>query len=329
MVWWIWLIIIGGILFLLAGGLISMLAVTTPIGKKVYFDQLVRTSEEKWGTACSAPENEEQLSMWNTGCAWAAQHQDVMQEVDITHDGLHLHGELYRFGGNKCVIILPGRCECLKYSYYFAAPYEKAGFNVLVIDSRAHGQSDGKYNTVGIKESRDVLAWARYLEQQWQMESIWLHAICIGSSAAALAMAAPDCPTTIHGMVAEGMFVSFRECFKRHMMDLNRPRFPVLDLTMRNMNRYGGVNVYKDTPLRHIANVKQKALFLFGEQDIFSIPPKSRMLVDRCGSPDKKLVWFPKGGHSHLRINDPEGYDRAILDYLKQHGELESTAAAR
>ena len=52
----------------LLGGLAAMLAVTIPIGKKVYHDNLVRTSPDKWGRACSFPDNEEQVQMWCCCC---------------------------------------------------------------------------------------------------------------------------------------------------------------------------------------------------------------------------------------------------------------------
>ena len=39
-----------------------------------------------------------------------------------------LIGEYFDFGKDRCVIILPGRCESLMYSYYFAPPYEKGVF---------------------------------------------------------------------------------------------------------------------------------------------------------------------------------------------------------
>ena len=321
MAWWIWLIIFGGGGLLVAGGIISMLAVTVPISRKVYEEQLVRTSKEKWGRSCSAPDNEEQVRMWNDACAWAERNKDKMQEVSVTHEGLRLCGELYRFGGKKCVIILQGRTECLRYSCYFAPPYVASGYNVLVIDSRAHGSSDGKYNTVGIRESGDVLTWIRFLLEECGMEEIWLHAICIGSAAAILAMTSENCPPQVKGLTAEGSFVNFRETFKRHMQDVGRPWFPVLDLVMLRMNRCGKVNVYRETPWRYIGNLKQRALFLFGEQDLFSVPKKSRKLFARCGSPDKKLVWFPKGAHSHLRINNTSEYDGAILDFLKKENE--------
>ena len=132
--WLIVLLIV--ILFLIVSGMVAMLVVTSPIAKRVYEEQLVRTSPDKWGRVCSAPDNEEQLEMWNSGIEWAETKKEYKKEVAIKNGDLNLYGEYYDFGGDKCVIVLPGRCECLKYSYYFAKPYQESGMNVLVIDSR-------------------------------------------------------------------------------------------------------------------------------------------------------------------------------------------------
>ena len=57
-------------------------------------------------------------------------------------------------------------------------------------------------------------------------------------------------------------------------------------------------------------------LFLYGKTDIFSVPEKTQQLFDACPVRDKQLVWFDKGGHSHLRINNPEQYDDAIAAFF-------------
>ena len=170
------------ILTLILGGLVFMLIYTYPISKRVYKEQLVKTDKEKWGRVCSAPENEEQLSMWNTGVEWAKENLEYMTEVHIENDGFNLYGEYYDFGAKRCIIIIPGRCESLMYSYYFASPYKKAGFNVLVIDTRCHGKSDGIYNTIGVKESRDVIAWSKFVSENFNNEEVYYHGICIGTA---------------------------------------------------------------------------------------------------------------------------------------------------
>ena len=306
------------LLALVLGGLIFMLIYTYPIAKGVYEDQLVRTSPEKWGRTCSFPDDEEQVQMWNDGIAWMEKNKNRITEVEIENDGYHLVGQYFNFGADRCVIILPGRCESLVYSYYFAPPYEKAGFNILVIDTRCHGHSDGKYNTIGVQESGDVLAWAKKIHQEFGNQEIYFHGICIGTSAGLLALQADRCPEYLRGIVTEGCYVSFRETFKRHMIALKRPVFPVLQYVMMHIYRHTGTNVYKDKPITAIRKIRSdcRVLFLYSEKDIFSIPPKSRKLFAACVAEDKKLVWFHKGGHSHLRINNTEKYDQTIIDFF-------------
>ena len=308
--------VIAGILLFLVAGIIVMICVTMPIAQKVYETMLVKTEPDKWLRECSAPENEEQVQMWEDGCKWADEHRAAMQEVDIVHDGLHLYGEYYDFGSKSCVMILPGRGECLKYSYYFARPYEELGMNVLVIDQRAHGKSDGRYNTIGVKEHRDVIEWIHFLERTYGIEKLWFHGICIGSVSAILASISGECPI-IQGMVLEGAFVSFRETFKRHMQELHKPVIPVCDEVMYDLKKYADADTGKYAPIRLVDQITVPVLFLFGKKDVFSIPKKSVQLVNKCASPQKKLVWFEEGGHSHLRINNTEKYDQAIIDYVR------------
>ena len=309
-------LLIAGVLVL--GGFAAMLAYTFPIAKKVYNNQLVRTEPEKWGRVCSAPDNEEQWKMWNDGIAWMEPNRSRITEVSVESDGFKLYGEYFDFGSDRCVIILPGRCESLIYSYYFAEPYEKAGFNILAVDTRCHGKSEGKYNTIGVKESHDVLKWAELVHDRFDNKEVYIHGICIGTSSGIFAMTNKNCPDYLKGLVTEGCFVSFRETFKRHMMADNRPLFPVLDMVMLLINKHTGTNVYKDKPIRAIKHINHNAriLFLYGKKDIFSIPEKSQKLFDACAATDKQLVWFEKGGHSHLRINNTEEYDNAIIKFF-------------
>ena len=310
---WLWIV-----LALLVSGLVGMLVFTWPLSGKVYNLLLTRDSPEKWGYVCSAPENEEQMAMWNEGVAWAEAHRNVMEEVDITSQGLRLHGELYHLGNKGCVIILPGRCECLRYSCYFAKPYGELGYSVLVVDQRAHGKSQGTYSSAGYLESRDLRAWADFLRKEKGFDRPVLHGICVGSAGAILAMTKPGDPLPAKAFITEGCFISFRESFKQHMLDQKRPLFPVLDMIMLRLWKNTGTLSWREAPLRHVPAMEAPALFLFGRQDKFSLPRQSQRLFDACGSRHKKLVWFDKGAHSHLRINNREAYDRAIREFLTE-----------
>ena len=87
----------------LASGFIFMLCYTYSIAKKVYAEQLVRTSPEKWGRTCSFPNDAEQVQMWNDGVAWMEANKDRITELQIENDGLKLFGQYFDFGKDRCV----------------------------------------------------------------------------------------------------------------------------------------------------------------------------------------------------------------------------------
>jgi uncharacterized protein len=68
--------------------------------------------------------------------------------------------------------------------------YHRAGFNVLMLDLRAHGRSEGERVTIGYREARDVrgaLAWLQ--ERGFDPEDVVLHGWSLGG--AAVVQAAP------------------------------------------------------------------------------------------------------------------------------------------
>ena len=310
--WVIALIVIGAILLIL----IMIFVPPFFIALKVYKKELVRTDKSKWNRECSAPDNEEQVRMHNTGLDWAEPFKENIKEVKIVNEGLNLYGEFFDFGFNKCAILLQGRTESLLYCYYYAKPYKEAGFNILVVDSRAHGNSDGIYNCVGLKEYKDIIKWAEYLHDELNQEEIIMHGICIGASTALYA--SHFGPDYIKGVITDGMYINFYETFKNHMIVDHRPIFPFLMEIAFIMKMKAHVNIKKG-PIDIIDKYHKPILFLYSKEDKFSLPNKSEILFNKCGSQNKKIVWFDKGAHSHIRINNTDKYDESIKEFLKEN----------
>ena len=66
---WIY-ILIGVLAAVLLGGVIFMFAYTAPIAERVYREHLVHPDPENRKRECSCVTNEEQVAMWDEGCAW-------------------------------------------------------------------------------------------------------------------------------------------------------------------------------------------------------------------------------------------------------------------
>ncbi len=303
--------------FLVISTIFGLVGVPYIVAKKVYTMQLVRTSKEKWGKGCSAPDNVEQVRMFDEGEAWFEENKDYGIDVFVNSDGLHLVGKYLDFGFKRACIIIAGRTESYLYSYYFAKPYKEAGFNVLVIDNRAHGDSDGTYIGVGLLEYKDILKWGEMLHDKFLNDTIFLHGICIGSATALYVLTSENCPDYFSGMVADGMYTTFYETFKTHMKDMKKPVNPCSYFVMKNLEKNIGVDPIKNGPIYCIEKLKKPLLMIHSMEDKFSLPKKALILYDKCNS-KKKLVWFEHGAHSHIRINNVEKYDKTIKDFIEE-----------
>ena len=307
-----WGAIIGVAAFLLI--LLPILIYPPLIGMILFRVLLVRTGPEKWTREC--PTNDpEQIAMFEKGVAWHEQHKDRCQPVETVSDGLRLVGEFYDFGSDKTVLVMPGRSDSLYCSYFWAVPYAEKGLNVLVYDPRAHGMSEGKYNTVGFEEQKDVAAWIRYLQENTATKAIVLHGICVGIPGGLYTMTKPDAPEIVKCIVVEGMFSNFHESLKNHLIELKKNTsvtVPCINFWFRHFTghtmHYGPVDV--------IHKLKTPLLMLHSQEDPYSLPHTAQELYDAAGSEHKELVWFPNGGHSRLRLVDPEKYDRVIHNFL-------------
>lgn len=313
-----WIILGIVILAVVGGGVYAYFFILTPISIKVYEEQVVKTSPEKWNSECTYQDNEEQVEMWNTGIDFFKPYQDKKEILEITNDGLKLHGEYFDFGSDTAVISIPGRSEGLIYGYYFDIPYVRdMGMNVLAIDPRSHGKSEGKFHSLGHNEYRDLDKWITLLEEKYGIKKVYLHCICVGTCTGLLMAVQGEKRKNIKGIITEGAFYTFKETFREHIKYEGHPTFPVLDMCMHHIHKNTGAEIMKESPMNLVKQLETPILFLYSRLDIFSLPKFSQILYDTCTSKNKQIVWFDKGAHSHCRINNEEKYDNSIKEFVK------------
>lgn len=283
----------------------------------IYSATLTRKTKDKWGRQVSIV-TERTLRMDDIGIEWQRKHNKYKSDVHIIRNGINLYGEYYDMGYDRAVIVLSGRTESLRYAYYFAKPYTDAGFNVLAVDSRCHGLSDGRYITVGFEESKDALAWSRLLTEDYGVKAILYHGICIGAAGGMLAITSPDCPETVKGLIAEGMFPRFRESMRNNLIERKRLMFPVLQLVMLHFRAHTGYTMRKG-PADHIIKMDKPLLMIHSKKDKYSTYDNAVRMFESCPSKHKTLVSYEEGDHSMLRITDTEKYDSAIKNFINEN----------
>lgn len=274
-----------------------------------------RKKKTKWGRGPSR-KGKDYLRMFEQGQEWYRQNCGHKTDVHIVNNGLNLYGEYYDFGSDRCVMIMGGRTEGLCYGYYYAQPYVKAGNNVLIVDSRAHGLSDGEFNTAGFEESKDAIAWARHIHDNFGIKSIIFHGICIGAAVGMHAITSDDCPDYVDGIVTDGMYANFGKTMKEHLVEFRQPTFILYEMIDLWMIYYTG-HTMRVGPIDVIPKLKKPLLMIHSKEDIYSRAKLAQELYDQAGTENKELVWFEHGKHSMLRIADTEKYDAAISKFLE------------
>lgn len=308
---WIWIAIAFAV-----SGVLFYIFVMFYIAHCVYVRTLKRLTKDTWSRN-PVFETELQKRMDEIGQEWHKENLVHGNEVHIVNrEGMNLYGEFYDFGSDKTAMILSGRTESLRYGYFFAKPYADFGMNVLIFDPRAHGLSDGEFNTVGFEESKDILDWVDFLVKEKKQQSIIFHGICIGAAGGMFALTSGKCPDAVKGIVTEGMFPNFGESTKNHMIEQKRPNFPVFQLVDFWMKHYTGHSMMFG-PINVIHKMERPLLMIHSKADIYSTPEYAKKLYALCPSENKQIVWYEKGGHSMLRITDTEKYDTSITAFLE------------
>jgi len=307
--------VIAAIIFAGNGIIVYLLLVIIIFYNIMYRNPKKRTRE------CSNKKDERQMRMFAEGIAWAEQFKDKTEQLHIVNDGLNLYGEYVNFGFDKCVIILQGRTESLLYSYYFADVYYKNGYNIMVIDTRAHGLSDGKYQTAGIKESDDAVMWIKLLNEKYHITDFTLHGICIGGATAVLAYAKlkNEGSGLVKRIVTDSIYQSWKEIFIRHIKRFKQPAFPVLHSIFFLTFLLTKARLFTETPLKYMKDIDIPILFIWSVKDIFCVKSKGEELFEACASKYKELRFFPEGRHSHIRSTQAAEYDEVIDKFLQKH----------
>ncbi len=311
------LIIGGGVLlviFLVV--ILPILIITMPIAEKLYKLQWVR-GEHAFERGCSDASFDYHLDMFNQGMKWREANLSHKKDVEIISQGDKLVGEYFDFGFKKSIILMPGRTETCFYACYYAPTFVEAGYNVLTIDPRAHGLSEGKILTLGKLEGLDLLEWSKLLHDKFGIETVVLYGLCGGGTASCVALTNKDCPSYIKGFISDGMFYSFFNVYRRHIIDEKHPVYPVIWEVLGKIKHRNGVNPYKLTPKNLVADVKVPTLFLTGELDKFAVSEEAYKLHDLCGAPYKEIHLIKHARHSHLRYDNLEDYDKAVIPFLK------------
>ena len=187
------------------------------------------------------------------------------------------------------------------------------GYNVMLLDFRGHGNSDGVTTTIGVRETEEVKLAYDHMVQKGE-KNIFLFGTSLG--AVVVTKAVGDYQLTPKGIIIEMPFLSLQTYLKARARTLGFPQQPFAFLTTWWVGIESGFNGFKHNTSRYAKKITCPVLMQTGGLDQFVLPKESEKIFRAITSTDKKLVVYEQGQHDSFLRHDAEKWRTEVEAFL-------------
>jgi len=194
--------------------------------------------------------------------------------------------------------------------------FHEAGYPVLLYDSRDHGTSDGAGRGIGLgfRELHDVSSAVAYMKREHGYRRVAAVGTSMGGVSALLAAAGDP---QIDVVVAENAWARLIDVMRAG--SLRRGFVPdfalplVHDLAIWRLAATG-----EPEPIDVVDRIAPRAVLVAAGSDDRLVPHgQTEELFEKAGEP-KELWIVEDSGHDQLFKDDPEGYQRRVIGFLRR-----------
>ncbi len=192
------------------------------------------------------------------------------------------------------------------------------GFALCLPDQRAHGGSEGRYLTYGVREKQDTAEWCSLLAKLHPGVPIILVGISMGASTV-MGASALKLPAEVKGTIADCGYTSPDGIFRkvlRHNFKL--PAFPIYNITSALVKHLAGFEVKELSCPDAMANRRLPVLIVHGKDDLFvpySMGEENRKGAEASPQPHVFLA-VDGAGHGKSFVVDEVSYTEAVEKLL-------------
>ena len=204
----------------------------------------------------------------------------------------------------------------------------RAGYGVVMMDSRAHGESEGVLATYGWKERDDVRAIVTALENKVHPQCIFAFGVSMGGG---IALQAAAVEPGISAVAAEAPFSSFREASYDYAGFHTNPWLgrilfrTVVEAGFLVTKKMAGFYPSDVSPEKSVAQ-RPFPILLISDGDDVVLPLRHQQAIFASAMGPKELWIVPGAIHASAMGVAPQEYERRVLSFFaKAHGTCSSS----
>lgn len=246
------------------------------------------------------------------------------QKINITtKDSIHLSAwltESHLDTTYGTIIILHGISSCKETQFNRATTLADQGYAALLLDLRAHGESEGQFNTFGHKEKYDIVSTVDMLLHLFPGRRVGIWGASLGG---AIAIQALGIDPRLQFGVIESTFDEYdkvaTEYGARYLLGIKSEW-----LTDRVLTKSGKIADFEPDsvkPILFCPKITQSLLFIHGDHDERIPISFNRRNFDACASTNKQWITVHGGGHNNIWQAGGHTLKEQVLVFLKtMHG---------
>ncbi len=248
----------------------------------------------------------------------------TIEREDVTvsaRDGLKLAGWFFpEARSTRALVMVHGRngCRSCEFDGNFpnlALQLHAAGYNILMIDLRGHGQSEGTHLTFGEEERWDVLGAVDWLHARG-FTQIGVLGVSLGAASTVRAASEPDGGQAIRAMVLDSCFADFDQLLEHGFTrETGYPTW-VLPGGLLMTRLLLHVNLENARPARELAHTTAPVLLIYSAQDQYITAEMRQEMI--AARPDAQVWIVPQGLHAEIYNGYPQEYAERVAHFLDQ-----------
>lgn len=302
---------------------VTKLAVGTAVGVSAltYFatDLLVKYAEKEV-TRSKHFTKEELLKMLlnQFKCNYKEYENLKVENLEVTsEDGLKLKGYFYKSyeDSNKLVIIHHG----YRGSHYISMQYMKMffdeGFNILLIDMRGHGDSEGTYSSYGYYEVRDLDIWVETMKKKLGEDIIiGLQGQSMGGATVMLYGGLFE--DKVKFVIEDCGYSNAKEVVEYQFRQAKMPANILYPLVNKRIKKKYKFSLTDISPMEAICNSKVPTLFIHGTGDTRVPFYMCEKMYNQKREGYKKIYLVDGAIHMDAYVTDKKRYEKEVKDFL-------------
>ncbi|MEI0602745.1 alpha/beta hydrolase [Brachyspira alvinipulli] len=262
-------------------------------------------------------ETEEQKQIKENRRKWFENSQKDI--YTISSDNMKLHAHIIENDKSNIYVIIAHPYEGRgSYMKYFAEKYYNMGFNIILIDLRTHGDSEGGIYSLGYLERLDILSWIEYIKNNYENSQIILYGISMGANAVMMC-SCENIEDNVKAIIEDAGFTGAKEQLKERLdISYKLPFFPIIPLTSFMTKIRLGFSFDDINVINAVSKSKVPILFIHGDKDSLVNPNMVNKLYDACCSDKEKLI-IKNGEHIKAVLSDENLYWDTINNFIKKY----------